>query len=95
MLINYLLSKLDNLPKIFDFGFKNTDKPSVGKTYTINFNKEFSKIPVVIVGQRGYYNPTTIVASFVVSNITTTSFDITICQNADSHSPAIYWIAVT
>ena len=86
--------RLDNLPEMIQAGTDAFAKPSVGDTFHIKFNKKFKKIPTVVVGKYGYNTSTLVKCDFLISNVTTTGFDITIIDNISNHSPTIYWVAL-
>lgn len=88
--------KLENLPKIIDFGRVNTSAPKIGDILTINFSKKFNSLPIIIVGQNGYFVSNSVSSSslFVITEITLINFSLKVIQNPNNHSPEIFWAAI-
>ena len=88
--------KLENLPKIIDFGRVSTSAPKIGDILTINFSKKFNSLPIIIVGQNGYFVNNSVSSSslFVITEITLINFSLKVIQNPNNHSPEIFWAAI-
>ena len=82
------------LPK-FDCGIERTSRPAVGTVILVEFNKVFY-VPPIVVCCPGYYNSGhNIAENLSISDITTSSFKITVTNNVSGHSPDFYWIAIS
>ena len=88
--------KLENLPKIIDFGRVSAYAPKIGDILTINFSKKFNSLPIIIVGQNGYFVNNSVSSSslFVITEITLINFSLKVIQNPNNHSPEIFWAAI-
>lgn len=84
------------MPKIIDFGRVSTSTPKIGDILTINFSKKFNSLPIIIVGQNGYFFSNVSSSSlFVITEITLINFSLKVIQNPNNHSPEIFWTAIS
>ena len=92
-----MILQLENLPKIIDFGRVSTYAPKIDDILTINFSKKFNSLPIIIVGQNGYFVNNSVSSSslFVITEITLINFSLKVIQNPNNHSPEIFWAAIS
>ena len=87
--------ELNNLPIKFDYGEFEFKEVQVGKIINIKFNKTFTNIPNVVVGQASYFTNTPEFTILKLYNVTKIGFsaNVTSCTTTN-YSPIFAWIAI-